>query len=110
MFYGAFNWGFEHWTKQQHQQQQYACYGQAPLIDTEGITEGVRINGMSVLSGSYYWSKKKTFLLEQNHKGIKEDISIVELKLNLHKAVITRRKSTETEIWRSKDFLNRGLT
>ena len=41
---------------------------------------------------------------------MKEDISIVELKLNLHKAVITRLKSTKTEIWRSKDFLNRGQT
>ena len=43
MFYGAFNWGFEHWTKQQHQQQQYACYGQAPVLCPRNLRKELRL-------------------------------------------------------------------
>ena len=43
MFYGAFNWGFEHWTKQQHQQQQYACYGQAPVHCPRNLQKELRL-------------------------------------------------------------------
>ena len=51
---------------------------------------------VSVLRGSCCQSKKK-LLLEQNTKEIKEDLSIVKLNFsNLHKAVITRLKCTET--------------
>ena len=59
--------------------------------------------GVSVLSGSCYYSQK-TLLLEQNTKEIKGDISIVKLDFSdLHKAVITRLKSTE--ISKNRSFM-----
>ena len=62
--------------------------------DTEGATESVRINGVSVWSGSCYENKKDTFYWYK----IKEDISIVKLNIsNLYKAIIYRSKSTESD-------------
>ena len=62
--------------------------------DTEGAIESVRAykRGARIQRGSW-----KPFLVEQNTKEIKDDISI--LKLNIshhHKAVIPRTEFTET--------------
>ena len=53
--------------------------------DTEGAIESVRINGVSLLSGSCYQSQKTPFINTNTLKEIKEDISIVKLNIcNLH--------------------------
>ena len=65
--------------------------------DTEGTAESVRINGVSLLSRSWYQNKKKHLSLQQNTKEVKEDISTVKLNFpNLQKAVITRLNCAKT--------------
>ena len=71
-------------------------YSNSINTGTEGTIESVRINWVSLLSMSYYLSKKK-LLLEQNTEEIKESTSIIKLNTSsLHKAIIPWLKCTET--------------
>ena len=71
-------------------------YSNSINTGTEETIGSVRINWVSLLSMSYYLSKKTPFL-EQNTKEIKEGTSIVKLNTSsLHKAIIPWLKCTET--------------
>ena len=71
-----------------------------PVNANTGGRESVLIMGVSVLvlSGLCYLSQKYKFYSKNTLKKLNEDISIVKLNIsNLHKAVITWNKSTDTQ-------------